>query len=359
LYILPFVIFAQGCADKNGTSTVPTIELAKSVDIRECSKVSMNDLYEVERVVRLEAGDDSMLPYNDVTGIDGETLVMDFDGIYLFFDMTDGSFVRKFNKTGRGPEEYMGSDIGYVESERHRLIVTNRQSKQMLEYNYVGECLSATTLPLSGTCMRLYDGSIVLSYDWTEMKEHPYAIYDTDFNLIREASFMNKGLNNRIKSVNGLIQRRYFKLLDSDTVYQVTTHADIPVLAIKQGGLKYPEEDRTELDDHPEYIDQIMVELVAGYAFIQYYYDNKIYRDLWDDISCSLAGRAIQTDIDKGYGLPFAMGDALVEVWPQYIDESERLFCFLEPQYAKVVFPDYDEQEDNPVLLILSRRTVQ
>jgi len=53
------------------------------------------------------------------------------------------------------------------------------------------------------------------------------------------------------------------------------------------------------------------------------------------------------------------MGDALVEVWPQYIDESERLFCFLEPQYAKVVFPDFDEQEDNPVLLILSRRTVQ
>lgn len=224
------LLFA-GCTQK--TSDVITLDLGKAIKTGNFEETPLGNLYSVSKIVPLQANDSTFLMYNSVVGVDSDTIVMKNEDTFISFSLNDGSILYSFDRKGRGPQEYSELAIARLDGSSHEIAVANIPGNNVLKYDYSGKMSNSITLAEPGIPGKLSDGNYVLSYYNPAEKGHPYGIYSPDHKLIREASLPNMGIGTRIRQVNMTLSyggEQYFKFLDADTVYHVTSEADIPFM---------------------------------------------------------------------------------------------------------------------------------
>jgi hypothetical protein len=138
----------------------------------------------------------------------------------------------------------------------------------------------------------------------------------------------------------------------TDTLFQISIEAVLPILTIDKGSLKLPVEIASDIQRKSERQRYIWGEygyLCGYYYFFYFAYSNQAYYDIWDTSSTSLLCRNIMSSPEDPKGLPFDLGGKLIYAWPKFV-QNNRIYCVLDFEQAGIIYPQYDEN-DNPLIL--------
>ncbi len=91
--------------------------------------------------------------------------------------------------------------------------------------------------------------------------------------------------------------------------------------------------------------------MAGGYLFLEFYFNDKMYRDVWNPETGTLLFRTEISDGNDLPGFPVGVNGETVYCWPNYA-EGDNLYCILLHSEAKKIIPSIPE-DSNPVILHL------
>tara|TARA_R110001592_G_scaffold135241_2_gene351387 strand:+ start:1923 stop:3074 length:1152 start_codon:yes stop_codon:yes gene_type:complete len=208
------------------------------------------DLIESVELVRMEETDNSLLTYIYAVHQTNDQLVFASgrESDVFVFDMS-GGFVRKINRKGEGPEEYLGITDLWLEGDT-LAIYTSSQST-VKRYGLKGNFIRSERLPVSPGHIYSYKGGYAMDMNYgliNDTSYYRYARLDKDLKL----SGMYLPVDNRMSvglgfSANPVVPYKDGVTLHramSDTVYYLSDNGFTPLLHLNFGNDWYWKESR-------------------------------------------------------------------------------------------------------------------
>lgn len=107
--------------------------------------LELSGLIEKQHFIRLETTTESLLgAINKVTVSDSLIFIKSNGAIFLF--NSNGKFIRKIDKKGIGPNEYIRLSDFDVDIDKKELIIFDKEKKQLLSYDFHGNFISTISL---------------------------------------------------------------------------------------------------------------------------------------------------------------------------------------------------------------------
>ncbi|KYG78778.1 6-bladed beta-propeller [Roseivirga echinicomitans] len=209
-----------------------------------------SDLIESVELVRMEETDNSLLSY--IYAIDhtkGELVFTSGreDDVFVF-DLK-GNFVRKINRKGEGPEEYL--DITDLWLEGDTLVIYSKNQLTVKRYKLDGDFIRSERLPLSPGHIYSYNGGYAMEMNYRLINDSlrfRYATLDKDL----KPDGMYLTVDNRLSvglalSTNAVVPYKDGVTLHramSDTVHYLSDKGFTPLLHLNFGNDWYWKESR-------------------------------------------------------------------------------------------------------------------
>jgi hypothetical protein len=141
LIVMTITLFS--CIQEEKTKDLRVIDLAGNVG--KTSVVNLSEIAESVDYIPLETNDESLLapPLIYLTFVKGKLYIQQFQTEIKIFNQ-DGSFVKAFNKQGRGPQEYEFLSDFYIDPLTSDLLIYSH--RKLSEYNSEGDFIKRILL---------------------------------------------------------------------------------------------------------------------------------------------------------------------------------------------------------------------
>lgn len=338
--------------ENNNISELRKIDLEKSVsDKANSGKSFVMDVTDVEPIVI----DDSIAVGSFmIAGADDNNVVLYDRERIMIFDR-QGYLQSTIAKKGNGPQEYVNMISVYADMDSRQVYVTDSHKWNVLRYTFEGEYIDVFHDESCGHVGGFPGGNLIMCYSPYSASRSCFGIFDKKWNLLRESTLRKTEIESRILAfdVTELFNGEcFFKKVFEDTLYSVTNNTDRPFLIIDKGKYKAPDDYYKTYSSQGKYILGETVSMADDYLFLEFEFDGKMYRDVWDTSSGALLFRSEIAQEDDLPGFPVEVAGKTVYCWPNYVSGDE-LYCVLIYPEAKKIFPDLSE-DSNPVILHLS-----
>lgn len=291
-FVLIWVLFAA-CQSQpqQGHKSLPVFDLTdpSHSDILNLSDINIKDI----DYIPLETNDASLFGnIHKLIVSDSCVYIIDYQQTILKFG-TDGSFINRISKQGRGPEEYGDSFDFAIDPDSQDLYICSIGDKKIYSYTNQGSFLNCFPLPES-TFSIMFDNGTILCHRPNSRGdiESCLVMVDKKGNVVEK--FPNvykykKEANTGFEFLKEIIWFRfknnlYIKDIHSDTVFLFNNKQFIPQFILNHGGKTISPEARKQFDTDQKFLDlgakyavEIDVWRLGDYVISGFMYNNKLY----------------------------------------------------------------------------------
>ncbi len=346
------------CTQPVGESICTTIDLGASIG-QTTDAIRLNDLFDITQVLPLETTDDFLLSSINLIGNPEKVLIFNESDRLYYVDKATGKLLSKIDRKGNGPEEYTYIRIASADNDGNALVY-DPDRKALLKYSPQGKLISSVKNDSIGSVSQLADGNYAVSYGPLIKSCPGIAIYDKDFNLLRQGLTNDPLKSNFILMFNTMFENEgkcYFQ--DSpfnDTLFCVTSEKDVPFLVLSSGDYKTPIDAYETYDvykrDRGSYIMNKYGQFAGDRLFITFSYGEKKYHDVWDMKTSKLLYRSAIGKDGGVAGIPMEIEGTEVVVWPK-LTYGDKVYVEVQAEEAQAFLPSVSET-DNPILVELT-----
>ncbi|MDR0973985.1 MAG: 6-bladed beta-propeller [Prevotellaceae bacterium] len=371
--ILPIFIIAMflafgltACHEDTSETDFFLIELDKHTHVGEISS-TLNEIAESIRVIPVETTDSVLLNSLEIIGTHGNRFIC-YDQNYVYsLDRTTGKTKILLNQRGQGPKEYINIIDPVLENDTLRFYDSGKSG--FLRYTLQGEYVDFLRNDSTTTYYKLPDGNYYMAYPYYIHPVYYTDVYDKNWKLLRHGipnEHSDLRYNYRFVSIGGLYynQALFYREYYGDTIYRVSTEADVPYLVLSMGNLKMPPEITTDLltwnAKQNQYIDGIFFWFASDYCFLYHSYDQKFYCDIWNLNTGKLLYREIleRSEYRLGRGtIRCTVNDISIQVTPKYT-EGNTAYFEIPPTDVLKLYPNAPE-DTNPMILEVKLKEFQ
>lgn len=313
------------------------------------------DILEDVSIIPLETTDESLLGECRIIDVcNDKFIIQDISSIYIF-NVKTGKYESKIHRQGDGPEEYVSlSDVAVDCSNQLLYVLDGKGYVKVYGYDGVFQKVYENDSIIS---MEILGNSNFIAYNRANGQyQYDINLYDNDWNVVKHLQ------KRHIKEVNykDVIEVKDFDIfnglpyfMNADTLYQIN-NTDINFLFyIDKGKLTLPFEIFTDIKRKKERASYIWGDygfLAGDSYFLRFYYDNKIYYDVWDITSMKLKYRNIVNSPTDARGISLLIDGKDVNIWPSFV-KNDMIYCILmDEEVEKLGFSETNE--GNPIMLI-------
>ncbi len=361
LNVLIALMFAVGVSCSGGeTSDFAVIPLGRSIGQTTPTPVGA-DMVESYRVIPLETSDSVLLSGRPLfSDVSDSRIVLTDVGTVWFFDPADGSLISKFNRRGNGPGEYNMLMNATMDPSGEKVYVYDRNRANVNVYSTEGRSLAQFSNDSIDSFTIDRQGRFVASYRSFDKYRSLVGIYDSDWTPLATHLY-NPPLDGRKVDLWPMYAINIFNgephIERADTLYRISVESATPVLVVDKGGLAPSEELTLSVGRDDEKENRIMNNygyLAGDYYFVSYYYRRARYQEMWNVATGELVYRNEQTGPEIPEGIAFELDGKIVHAWPRFAKDN-KVYCFLLFDQARVLLPEYDD-DDNPLILEIALR---
>lgn len=345
-------------------STKPpqVITLDIGEDIRINMDVALNEYIDSYTIIELQSDDYFIKDFRVFGEEKSEIFGYSTDGEVMAISL-DGKLKRHFNYVGRAFGEYLRIASANLDVNGKEIVIHDLFNK-IVRYSYqggiIGEVTGETVKRLGDVCPDGKGNYTATLYPSPNIR-NKVVIIDTLSNILREYFPVSdfSQTNDR-----GLIYIEDISIGNSiptycptvcDTLFAVSIDSVSPLFAINQGNLFMPEKLRVQVgkdNEKSKYIDGLYGKIAGHYFFASYYYEMKMYYDLWDLRDGKRVIHRDCDDDDSEEGFLFVIDGKSRYVWPQYVNDNV-IYCVMDySSYSGSTA--YEDENRNPVLLVLT-----
>ncbi len=289
--ILILLVFAA-CQNK-------TQQNNKSPIVFDLTKLSQSGILKLSDInvkdvdyIPLEKTDASL--FNGIRKIivsGSDIYISDYQASFLRFG-NNGSFKNRFNRHGRGPEEYGDNHDFTIDPNTQDLYVCSITSKKMYCYTNQGKFLTCFPLPKGTLTIMFADDNILCQCPYALGERESYLVLVDKKGYVKE-KFPNYKykieLNSQFGYINEIIwftynDNLYIKDIHSDTVFLFNNKQFIPQFVLNHGGKTISPEARSQFNTEEKFLElgakytvEINVWRFGDYIISVFMYDNKLF----------------------------------------------------------------------------------
>lgn len=257
-------------------------------DVLKLSDINVKEI----DYITLETNDASLFNgFRKIIVSGSDVYINDYLAGFLRFG-NDGSFKNRFNRQGRGPEEYINSMDFTVDPISKNLYVYSSYENKIYSYTNQGKFSNYFPAPEGTSTIMFADGNILCHRPYLMGNKGSYLVMvDKKGNVIKEfPSFKYKiELNSRFGYINEIIWFRhksnlYIKDIHSDTVFLFNNKQFIPQYVLNHGGKTITPEARSQFTTEEKFLElganysvEIDVWRFGDYIISDFMYDNKFF----------------------------------------------------------------------------------
>ena len=360
IFAMVFMVLFS-CKKEEKTKCI-VIDIANTINTKELKQFSLDDIAQEIRLIPIETTDSILFGNVFIVGVTEEYIVV-CEGTFgvepavYFINKTNGKVSSIINRYGRGPGEYIR--IAFVSLNKRDETIYLSDLTKTNEYTFDGKLVNSFQNDSIGMLRMLKDGNFAVSYRWTNTANTEFAlgIYDSSWNLKRKGMpKAEKNIKFDMIYTDGTIEFNdecFYRLAHSDTLYRITSEFDEPYLVYAKGKYRLPIEikasrEKTKKEGY-RYIRDDSGMLISKYDFLSFYYNNKLYYDVWNIENSSLMYRSIYSREGGVYGIPITVNEKKIYVWPTFVSK-DAIYCTIEGEDAINLIPSLLE-DSNPVIL--------
>ena len=350
LYILVFLILS--CTKSNDKGNLQTLKVYENIDKQKRSFL-MDQMAGYKEIIKLETTDSSLISNVNIKFTTLQYICLLDNNMIFFFDQT-GKFKFKINSKGEGPNEYNSISNVVYNSIDSTFYIHDMFKKKMLEYQLNGRYLGEITIDNIGSIIDLDNNFYVVSYSPYANKSKLVGILDHSFNIMNE--FIGTNFNNENYAdrgyilINDFIQSNHTKCIkpiSSDTIYKIYPNKVQPYFFIEKGRLAIPIEILSDVSQNNKFKNYITNDyglIINNLYFMTFYYNNKLYQDIWDIETSKLLYRNIASSVNDKYGAPIHLNDEIINVWPIFVD-SQSVYCKIDERDQLLLKTNIEEND--------------
>tara|TARA_R110000796_G_scaffold74374_1_gene167266 strand:- start:244233 stop:245441 length:1209 start_codon:yes stop_codon:yes gene_type:complete len=263
-FLLLLVTFScsKNASEKKNEAVVVTDDFKSYRLDRDLSLERFSDLIESVELVRMEETDNSLLSYIYDVHQSKDQLVFTSgrESNVFVFDLK-GNFVRKINRKGEGPEEYLNITDLWLEGDT--LAIYSRNQTSVKRYSLEGDFIRSEKLPASPGHLYTYNHGYAMEMNYRPINDtsyYRYATLDKDLKLIDMYQPVDKhipaGLTLGTNSITPYKDGVTLHRMMSDTVYYLNDKGFAPLVHLEFGQDWYWNEGK---DVTPDFV-QVMQE---------------------------------------------------------------------------------------------------
>lgn len=345
----------SSCLDTLGNNQPKTIPLSQNIRMAQYDKLDGITDFKVS-FIPIKTTELLLPDHMRFAGISENYLYLYNKDVIISIDMSSGDIIRQIDRKGNGPEEYISILSASVDNKDKLIVIYDPGKDRISKYDYYGNFICTLELEEKGAVGVLPDGNYIVCYRPYSSKQHLYGIYDKYGKLIRESNGGRLDTETRILTFNmsqNFNNSCFIRQAYQDTIVCIDTSNEFPMLYMDLGKYRMPDKYRQNLklmeDNIDRYIDISDLNIVNDYLFLSYFYNNKLYRDVWNITKPELLSRSIIKDQESRFGFPLQIKGNVLYCWCDFTN-GNSLFCILPYWESVKVFPDLKE-EDNPIII--------
>ncbi|ANU57752.1 6-bladed beta-propeller [Bacteroides caecimuris] len=326
------------------------LPLKESIEVD--SKVENIDIFEDVSVIPLETTDESLLSDCQIVAFcDDKIIVRDINTLY-FFNIETGRYESRICRQGNGPEEYVSLNDVCIDCADKLVYVLERRGN-IKTYNYNGSFLKEYTND-SVVSIEMLESSRFVAYSGVN-RQCDITLYNKDWNVVKKIWKRNK----EVMNYRDIVEVRDFDVfngypcfMDTDTLCQINNENVNPLFYIDKGELALPFEIFTDIKRKKERDSYIWGDygfLSEDFYFLRFYYDNKIYYDVWDVSSMKLMYRNIVSSPVDARGISILIDGKKINIWPSYVRGDMICSVLQGEEVEKLGLPT--DNDENPVIV--------
>lgn len=302
---LAVLFVLASCGRKDIAGDIAFLDIESAINSRQFCDIDPDTLFEVVGLTAIQTSDTAFVVGPSIFGYkDGVIYCSDrYEHIWAIRE-SDGAILAHHNKIGNGPGEYLSLGNAVLDSERDMILVSDIKKNKILAYTIDGKFLPGHSKDSLGGVAVLPDGTC------------------------------------------------YFLPFRNDTLYRVTTDADVPVAVFHTGRYATSDESYANIpkNDSPS-IFSIQNFVIGKYAFCSFRLSNggDVYEQVWDLSTSELVSNRYSKDSRSFFDINVSGKPVQFDWWHTVNGE---IFCLLGYSEAVRFFPDMKE-DDNPVILHL------
>lgn len=352
---LLWICILSSCTEQPTLARYTTIPLHSTLKtVKTEGTIAVDYSY---RLIPLETVEEALVGQPVIMEIKDSVMMLKEENILYSFDLHSGKFLSKLDKRGSGPYEYLRiGDVMYSPNMK-RLCLFDDVSSRMIIYSDDGTPISEIKNDsIASVGMNSLGQFIITYWQHTHKGQHLVGVYDKHFNYL--TSFIHNDSNSEVDVNLHKVNPVYTFNGESyayvqDSLCSVTEKGVETVLFIDKGNYKIPDEvesNAARREERDRYVWGDYGYLVGDCYYYSFNYNNKAYFDVWDAQSAQLIARRVINDYQETAGIPFDIGGHIVNLWPRYVN-GNKIYCILNAAQASLFSSDYNEYEDNPVVL--------
>ena len=354
-FILSITILCFSCTGSNiKPKDFIIIPLAQSIQ-ESGSKKEMKNFVKEVRIITLETSDSVLIGDGSFHFISDEYIILTDDETVYFFSTLDGHFIHKFNHVGNGPGEYISINSLTYDPLQQKIYIHDLNKRTINVYSPQGKSLAQFVNDSVAYVNSNNEGQFIVSYFPSRKWHYKVGIFDAHWqpvasfieNDIPEHRVINLFEINTVQQFNG---ESYIYI--TDTLYQISTKGALPKLVLDKGSLRLNDDVASDIRRENEREKSIWGEYgywAGDLYFLFFVYNRAAYFDVWNTSSSQLIFRNSITTLEETQGMPIHYEGKLIYVWPKFVCNN-CIYCFLEPDQASIIYPNYDEN-NNPLIL--------
>ena len=367
LKITMMVFCIIAACDHKGNDKCIIIDIEKTLHSDGPKDFILNDIAKSVTLIPIETNDSILLNHVIIEGVTEEYIVAHGGNIGVnklaiyFINKTNGKVSSIIDRYGRGPGEYLR--IGDVSLNKRDNTVYLSDYTKINEYTFEGKFINSIQNDSIGKVRILNDGNFAVSYHPSKNTEFALGIYDSSWNLLRRG--IPKAERDRnfdmmyFDAIFEFNNEFFYKLAHSDTLFRIKSEYDESYLVHSKGRYQLPINIKASMEqterEGDKFIQQDFGYLISKFYFLSYYYDNKLYQEIWNIDNSSLMYKSIYSREGGVNGVPVRIGEKSIYVWPTFVS-NDAIYCIIQAEDAITLIPSLLE-DSNPVILEIKLST--
>lgn len=334
---------------------IQSLKVYENIDKKNHS-YSLDEIANDRHLVTFETTDNSLISDIKVEFLTSQYICMSDRHMLIFFSHS-GKYQFKLNAKGDGPGEYNSISDVFYDSNNSILFIHDMHGKKILKYDNNGQFINDLDINDIGAITNLDKDHYAVSFSPFANKNMIMGIYNKSFEV--ENEFILSDFNNEKHTDKGFIMINNFiqsnrelciKPLFSDTVYQIYPNKVEPFFVVDKQNLNPPIEvlsDLSQKKNRKKYISNEYGIIINDLYFMTFYYNNKLYQDIWNIKKGELLYRNIVSSAKDKYGVPVNIDNMLIHAWPVFVND-ELVYCKINESDQQLLKTN---AEDNDLML--------
>lgn len=296
----------------------------------------------------LEFTEKSILGNFFIVGVSEQYIVTQDVDKLCFFDKK-GAFLSTISRKGNGPEEYTSISNCWIDFNKKEAHVHDFHRKSIKKYDFSGNFIEEKpSINLYSFTELNPDEFIAYNEASSDFK---FTIYDKKWN-IKDSLFARK----EEKTKDFIVLKNFQKngsdvfFYDESFLYECKNKEILPKLFLEKGDLKIPNEvmyDIKRKKERHKYIWGDFVILAENYLFVDFYYNNKKYYDIWNVKNQKLLYRNILSSPNDPLGIRISINGKEVNGWIKYFENNTLYFLISEHTQSELE----TSNQENPIIV--------